>query len=422
MTGGPSLRRNLLWKLGATAGEKSLRLGFVVAATRVLGDVSWGQLAYASATTALFAQLADLGTALFVARETAAAREVDAGLVGGVAQIRLRLGLGYIATIGLVAAVHHDEPEMAVALLFTGTTWLLQSSLEFVWHIFRGLESLRVEARLQMVQALLQTGLGGGVLVAVASGALGRGWTANGLFMLAMLLGNAFTIGVAIGQLRGVLRPRRGLDAALWQRFRGEVLPLGVAIVASLVYYKIDVPMLRNMAGDAATGQYAAAYRLLEMAAILPSIVMAATFPALARTLITDPGAATTLHRRARFAMLGVGCAVGGVFALVPEWVVAILYGAEFAPAALVLRPLGVAVVLTFVNYVETHMLVALGLVRWQMGVALSLCGFNVIANWFAIPRYGAAGAAWTTAATETLLLAAVAPVVSRAMRTRSAA
>ncbi|MEY3012624.1 MAG: hypothetical protein RIT45_1359 [Pseudomonadota bacterium] len=415
-----SIGRNLLWKLAGTAGEKAIRLGFVVLATRALGDVSWGQVSYAIATTALFAQIADLGTSLFVARETAArGGGVDPALVGGVGQIRLRLGGAYAGVVGVLCLLHADEPAMAAALAIAGAGWWVQASLEYVWHVFRGLETLRVEARLQLIQATLQTLVGGGVVVALLMGWWDRGWPANYAYMGTILLANAWTAALALRLLRREVRPERGLTPALWGRFRGEVLPLGVAIVASLVYYKIDVPMLRHYAGDAVTGHYAAAYRLLEMVTVAPSIAMAATFPALSRTLTTDRDAARRLHRRARAMLLALGLVVGGVFVVAAEPLVALLYGAEFEASVPVLRALGAAVALTFVNYVETHMLVALGLVRWQMSVALALCGLNVGLNAWVIPTYGAAGAAWTTAATEAALFLAVWPAVRRAMAVR---
>jgi O-antigen/teichoic acid export membrane protein len=420
---GRRVGRNLAWKVAGTVVDKALRLGLVIAATRAMGETTWGRLAYATATTALIAQLADLGTALFLARETARRGAVDDGLLGGLLGLRLVLALLYAGAVSVLALAHLDEPAIAGAIAMMGAFWLLQSTLEFGWHIFRGLERLDLEARQQVGQSVLQAVLGGAVVAALW---LDRDATAAGdgallAFAGAMLLSQLAVVLYAAGALLRARRVRLRLDPALLRRFRREVLPLGVAIVASLIYYKIDIPMLRAMRGDAETGHYAAAYRLLEMLAIVPAIALSALFPAITRQLEDDPALAMRLHRRARWALGGIGGCAALCFLVAAEPIVELLYGAEFAPSAAVLRALAPAIALTFVNYLETHMLVALGAVRWQMWVALALIGLNVGVNALWIPRFGAAGAALATGLTELCLLAAVAPYVGRALRRAAA-
>jgi Na+-driven multidrug efflux pump len=56
------------------------------------------------------------------------------------------------------------------------------------------------------------------------------------------------------------------------------------------------------------------------------------------------------------------------------------------------------------------------------MRITLALCLVNVGLNAWCIPRWGAAGAAWATAATELLLLLAAAPAVQRGLAARARA
>jgi O-antigen/teichoic acid export membrane protein len=406
--------RNLGWKLAGTIVDKSMRLGLVVAATRAMGETTWGRLAYAMAATALFAQLADLGTSLYLARETAKRGSVDETLLGNLTSLRLRLAALYAVTVFVLAAAHHDEPAIAVAIALTGANWLLQSTLEFGWHVFRGLERLELEARQQVAQSVLQVVLGGSVVAWIAWGRDVPGDSAMIAFAGAILVSQALIVGFTARRLWTFSAKANAVDAEMVQRFRREILPLGVAIVASLIYYKIDVPMLRLLRGDAETGQYAAAYRLFEMLAILPAIALSAIFPAVTRQLASDPKRAAALHLRARRILGVVGLSVGMVFFVGADEIVALLYGPQFAPSAAVLRALAPAVALTFINYLETHMLVALGQVRWQMVVAVVLIFVNVAINAWWIPIYGAAGAALATAITELALLAAVAPRVAQ--------
>ena len=202
-------------------------------------------------------------------------------------------------------------------------------------------------------------------------------------------------------------------------RFRREVLPLGIAIVASLLYYKVDVPMIRAIHGDTETGLYTAGYKLLEVLAIVPSILLAATFPALSDAVIRQPKRALALHKAALRWLLLSGGAGAIVLMIAPELIIGLLYGDRFDNAAPVLRALAPSVVLMFLNYLETHMLVALGLVRQQMWISLSLIAVNVGLNAWWIPRWGGAGAAIATAVTELCLFVAIAPLVQRDLARR---
>ena len=106
---------------------------------------------------------------------------------------------------------------------------------------------------------------------------------------------------------------------------------------------------------------------------------------------------------------------------LLPELAIHTLYGDQFDGAVPVLRALAPSVVLTFVNFLETHMLVALGLVRAQMAFAAALIAVNVGANLLLMPRWGGVGAAMGTAVTEVVLLCFCAPLVHRTLRQRMA-
>ena len=104
---------------------------------------------------------------------------------------------------------------------------------------------------------------------------------------------------------------------------------------------------------------------------------------------------------------------------IAPDLIISLLYGDRFDNAAPVLRALAPSVVLMFLNYLETHMLVALGLVRQQMWISLSLIAVNVGLNAWWIPHWGGAGAAIATAVTELCLFLAVAPLVHRDLSRR---
>jgi len=424
------IRRNIGFKLLGTGVEKGLRLLLVLAAARLMGPETWGRYTYSFALAMLLVQLTDMGLALFLNREIARAGRTQPELVGQVLTLKALLAGVYLAVIAGLAHTHGDEPVVAITIALCGGVALTSSAIEAIVHVFRGIQDLSLEARAHSVHAFAALVCGGcGLLVAWL--VFGRRFGAVAgdpgedavllLYAGALLFAGFLGLIYAIVLLRRVTEVRLGLSTDLLRRFSAEVLPLGIAIVASLIYYRIDVPMIRNMLpadiADHETGLYTAGYKLLEHMALVPAILMAAAFPALSETVANDPARARELHATTLRWLLLAGFAGAAVFALVPELVIAILYGERFADSATVMRALAPCVLLTFVNYLETHMLVALGLVRAQMAISIALIGVNVGLNWWWIPMWRGTGAAWATACTELCLLAAVAPMVWRRMR-----
>lgn len=412
---GGRIGRNLAWKTGATAVEKLLRLGLIVSAARLLGPDRWGQYTYALTLAFLAVQLADLGLSLFVSREIARDGRVDERFLGEVLGVKGALSLLYVVALGGAVIWHSGESTVAIALAGCAVIAMSQSLLELASHVFRGVQDLALEARATTVMAACQVSLGGLALAALWLNP--QDLDAVTTYVGALAIAGCGGAWLAWRQVARLVSVRPRWSGAMWRRFRVEVLPLGVAIVASLLYYKIDVPMIRAFHGDVQTGLYTASYKLLEVLAIVPSILMAATFPALSERVARAPKEAMALHGTSLRWLVLAGAVIGGGLALMPEWIVAVLYGERFSAAATLLPVLGWSVVLVFVNYLQTHMLVALGLVKAQMWISLGLIGVNVGLNWLWIPTHGGLGAAWATLATEVCLLAAVTPLVHRGLR-----
>ena len=426
------IRRNIGFKLAGTVVEKGLRAVIVFAAARILGPQAWGKYTYAFTLAMLLAQVTDLGLGLFINRETARNGKPDPALIGQVLTLKAALACVYLLGIAAVTLWHmlHGDGDHTVtlAIVICGGIALAVTAIDSFVHVFRGIQNLALEARTHAAHAIFAVvvatlALGGAVLTFGLKMSDEQRDTVVIVYASRLLISSLMAVGYSYGILRRLTEINWGLSRQTLRRFRSEVLPLGIAIVASMIYYRIDVPMIHGLlpaaTADWQTGLYTAAYKLLEYTALFPAILLAATFPALSEKVNADPVLAAHLHKvTLRWLVLGGGV-VCAIFALLAEPLVTLLYGAEFTGSAPVLVALAPCVLLTFVNYLETHMLVALGLVKAQMVISLTLIGVNIGLNWLWIPRWQGTGAAWATAATEVCLLLAVAPLVARSLRAR---
>jgi O-antigen/teichoic acid export membrane protein len=429
-----SVTRNLVYKTLGTVVEKALKLAMVPLIVRTLGPRVYGQYSWAVTVAALAVQMTDMGLGLFLAREIARHETPPAKLIGQMLTLKGVLAVGYLLVMAGLTWWHFVDPQagkdalprphagaLAFTIAFVGLAALATSAVEAIWQVFRGVQRLELEARSSGLFAGMQ-------FIAVFSAVtLAAFLWPNGsdLSLTMVAIGCAMSLASLAGAahalwlMRRVVAPEYGWSRDAMGRFVGEILPLGVAIVASLVYFKVDVLMLRAMRGDEELGYYSVAYNQLQYAGIVPAILMAALFPALSQTVVKDPAKAWRLHQRTLFALFSIGLIGALILAGVPDLVIHLLYGKAYEPSILMLRVLAPSVILTLVNYLETHMLVALGLVSEQMAFTLVLVVVNVGANWYLVPRFGGVGAGVATALTELVLLGFCGPLVWREMHKR---
>jgi O-antigen/teichoic acid export membrane protein len=406
-------------KAASVPVEKLCRLGLFAVAARTLKEAAFGRFQFADTATALLLLASDLGLGLWTTRALArsgAARAADAANAnananadfGTAAQAIVATGLwvrclAAIPYAGLVlgAAFAVGPGETRAALAVLGVAALAGAFVEYCGAIFRGYERLRDEARLNVLRAVLVS----------AAGLLALAWRPS---VVALAAGMA--TGATAAAVSGLVVVRRRyrlptplepgtFDRRLARAAVREALPLWLATLMSLVYFKGDAILLRMFVGDAAVGSYSAAYKIFEATMIVPSIVLAAFFPALVRVdAEREPGRRARVELGLGAALLGLGLLAGATVLLASDLAIRLAFGEAFANAVPTLRVLALGVPLVFLNYGLTHFLIARHLERANLVFTFVMMVLNLGANLLFIPRFAGRGAAFTTVGTELAL------------------
>ena len=183
-------------------------------------------------------------------------------------------------------------------------------------------------------------------------------------------------------------------------------LPFGMAIFFQLVYYQSDVVMLKMLSTPAQAGYYNIAFALVAATYILPTAVFQKFFlPKIHVWANQDPA---RLRRFSGKASIGIGIAgflVAAFYWIASDMLVVFLFGESYASSAAILRVLALSIPAIFVSY----SLGAILMTRDNMKTKTYFMGivalFNIVANLFMIPEFGAQGAAITTLMSAVLLL-----------------
>jgi O-antigen/teichoic acid export membrane protein len=216
--------------------------------------------------------------------------------------------------------------------------------------------------------------------------------------IIAAVLARILACGVSVALLRrlGVgfqLRLDRGM-----LRYLAREAPTFVMIsVFATIYWNIDMVMLSTMRTVEDVGQYAAAWRLLTLAIVVPQSFCHALYPQIAKAIGGAPETLAWLGRTAGRYLLAVTLPAAVCATLLAGPILAFLYGEPFRPTAATLSVLIWTVVpYGWVRY-HAYVLVAADRQRVDLWLNVTMSALNVLLNLVLIPAYGHLGAAVAT-------------------------
>lgn len=398
---------------------KGALLALTMLAARRLSRDAFGAFALAAALGWMAGILTDAGLQMHLAREVARRDPGEAAAVfGRWLGWRVAAAAGALAVVTATLAGPAGGSPDAGAVAFLVAGYLVSALTEFVNHLFRGLSRTDVESTITASSRLGMLAVGAAALWWWPSLAtLALVVTGAALVTFAVTLRVAWRLLAAAGTLdtTGARFATRGPAVSRRHEFVRDVLPVGIGVVLSAVYFRVDVLIIEHYRGLAAVGGYNGAYRLIEALRLMPAAALAVALPTLCRAESTQP------MRRLAAPLTALALAVCAPLWLGADWVIAVCLGAGFADAVPAFRILLLAFPLMTVNYVLTTQLVAWDRHRAFAGLCACALLVNVALNLVLVPLQSMAGAAWATVWTEVVLLAGSVLVLGAAPAARPA-
>lgn len=392
----PRARGNLVF-LGLSQAFR-LGAGFAIniLVMRWLGVEGFGIYGYVTTLVGLFSFLSIMGMDQLIKREIAR----DADLIGRyVAGGLIATTLLSLLTAGAVVgwAWVTDGRAIVVGAAALGTLALGLRSLTMIpVAAFHGVRRMGLGVTGHIVGRV--------VLVAASALALWRGLEVVGLFG-AQVLEALITLSViaAIFWRRiGTLSLAGGVAEV--RPLLRRSLPFGLNALFGSVYLSVDVLMLQHMRGEAEVGAYRAAAMVIALLPLVADTITTGIFPRMAQFLGKPEEAGRELLFVTRVLLaISLPAAVGAL--VLAEPLMVLLGGEAFAVSALPFIVMAPMLPLRFLKNAFGMTLSSLNRQEDRTRGTLFAAIFNIAANLYAIPRYGAVGAAVTTLITDILLL-----------------
>lgn len=345
--------------------------------------------------------LTNIGIRELAVRDEPSRRRLMQNLLG------LRLVLSSIGVLGVAAfawLAGYGRP-MVIGTLLAGTG-VVATSVQSTLSI-----SLMAGLRLGLVTVLelvRQALLAIGIVVLVLLGA--------GLVPLLAIQG-ASALG-AMALTAWLVRRDVPLTPAVnpreWRPILLEVLPFAAASIVAAIHFRAALIVLGLVSSAAETGYFGAAFRVTEVLLLVPNLLVGAAFPIFARAARDDHERLAYGVDRVLGAALGVGGAIMVGLVLGAPFVIEVIAGGGFAPAADVLRIQSIALMTGFASTTLFYVALSLRMHAAILATASLALVINVVLAAVLGASLDAVGAALATLTAELVGLALVSAILRR--------
>ena len=393
--------RNTVIVLAAKVLARLIALFTVLYMVRWLGPPGYGSFSVLINLSAIASVLLDLGFNVLFVREGAREHAAIQRYLRNVMSLRLLMSIAafvVLAALVIPIGLGHLLFPGFVLMVLTSYSTLLRNGLYAVQQL--GFEAIAVVLESALLLGLVFYG------VKTRQGVAYFVWAYAAQYAFSCVY---FAVVLAAKRIATIAW---SFEPALLREWFFKGLPFALTFVLTIIYFRIDQPLIDIFRGLREAGLYGAAYKPIESLLFVPITFLSVVFPVLSVYHRDRPSEMLYAINRFYKGLLLMGWPVSvGIFVLAGP-LTPLLLGRDYLASEPALRVLALALGIAFVNNAFIGALNASDRqlsFSWAAGWSVVV---NVVLNLILIPLYGYQGASWATVLTE-LTLGAVAWVLT---------
>ena len=393
-----TLFKNVSWVTASQVVTNICAFLWTILIARYLGVTDYGTLSFVISFTVLIGMGTDIGVSTFTTRELAQDKAKTKKFIDNLILFKIILSVILcVFTVLIVYLLGYSNLVVELTLImFIEASFV--TMFNFVNGVFQAHENLRPSAIGVMVYSIsllvlvfIVTFLDLGILAIAISYAVG--------YLLGLLY-------VSYNLIKSFGFPKFEIDLTFWKNTAIKSIPFGLTIFFYMIYFSIDVVMISWLAGDYATGIYNSAYKVISVFTAFYVIYQFVIFPLMSKLYSEDTDLLKiSFEQSFKYSLLILLPIIIGVYFYSP-YLITLIYSAEFALASVPMQILIWTVVFLFINGVATSLLNSIGKEFSVTKIYVIAAIFNILLNYFLIPKYTYIGASVATVLSEILILA----------------
>lgn len=387
---------NAGFRATADIGSKIATAALYIFVARKLGTSDFGVFVFALAFVGVVTAIGTFGQDIVLVREVARDPERLEEYFSNAMVSRVMFSIPPLLVALLIAWLAGMNEQTLLVTLLLGLGFVGDYAVQVPFAVFQAFERLGLVAVVLIAQRWVTTA------AAIAALYLGAGLVeVAGIYAIGSL--SATALGTWM-MYRHIGRPRLRVDFRGALRVTREATPIGIALVALTVLFRIDMAMLAIFKSASEVGEYGAAYKLLETTAFFSWAVNVAVLPSLARLSPTSTPTVGDVYQRGLKLVIAITLPVAVGAVVLADPVISLIYGDQYHDAAKALALLAPTIALFPISALSSQLFFAQGR-RPTVAIVYAVVAVeNILLNLYLIPRFSLDGAAVGTSISELLV------------------
>lgn len=396
MTTARSIARNFTVQLIGKAVSILIGLISIAVLTRALGTHAFGEYTTVVTYLQLFGVVVDFGLTLTLIVMISKPEVDEERIVGNFLGLRLVSGFLMFSLAPVSIFLLPWSSTIQSAVLVGALAYFLMGGASMLVGVFQRHAVMWRAALAELVNRAV-------LLALVAFFAV----TSPGVveMVFAMVVANAVWLVLMVQFASPFVKIRPLFEWSQWMFILAHSWPIAVSIIFNLLYLKGDILFLAYFRDQTEVGLYGAAYRILDVMTVLPTMLMGLVLPSLV-TMWSSGQAQKFRARVARifdlFILVVIPVVVGAQ--LTSTELMELIAGRDFVAAGPILTWLILALIGVFLGTLYGHLVVAINKQRIMTWGYVLVAIVSVIGYRLYIPPYGMWGAVSVTLVSETLI------------------
>lgn len=366
----------------------------IIAIARYLGDTGIGEYSFIFAMAHIIVLLAHPGMDYLIVKDISREMEKAQLYVSNILSVKIILSLTAFIIMSVIAVLLPKGDSVKYALILALLSCSTAAFLEIYEPYLQARQMIGIISLAKVVER------GTALLLVLIFLLQGKGiiWV-----IIAVSAGRLVKDFILISAGWKNIGFKLGFNINVWKDMFIKGLPFMATNVFLYIYFRVDIVMLSFMKGDAVTGWYSAAYKLMDIINFIPFLIIGTTLPGMAGSFKSNNLLMQDIFRRTLryLIILAFPITIGGF--IIASKAIDFLYGFNygFSNSVLALQVLIWCTIFLFVNYFLGNVLNIVGKQYHFTIVGIGAAILNIILNLLLIPRYSFVGAGIATVLSE---------------------
>ncbi len=371
---------------------------------RYLGAGGYGILSTGIAVTSIFAVIGDLGLGSLTVREVARNKSLANKYVVNTALMKVILSIVMVVLIVLTTEIINYSPKINSVIYILTVSVIFNTFSGVFGSIFQANEKMEYASIAGILSSIL-TFIGFLMAIYFNLNVLEFAFVylivsiINFIYVMSVFIWKFFLPQIDIDW--SFWNPQIKVDWNFWKPVLMQALPLSIAVIFSVIIFKVDTILLSVIKGSVVVGWYTVAYNILQALFIVPTAFATSIFPLLSTFHVSSKESLQLTYQKSfkYLIILGIPLAVG--ITLLADKLILLVYTQEFIPSIIALKILVWTVPFIFLTIMFGVVLTSINRQNLLMKILFIVMIFNIILNWIVIPQFSYIGSAVVTVLSE---------------------